>query len=61
MLRNTFKARACLRPINYESSARIFIVTDASNTGIGSWIGQENKATGEIILGEFYSRKLNNA
>ena len=32
-----------LKPIDHDSPGEIYIITDASNTVIGSWLGQESR------------------
>jgi len=49
-----------LQPINHESRRPIYLITDASQTGIAGWIGQEDN-NGKIRLAEFHSRKLKNS
>ena len=46
---------AILKPINYESTDPIFLITDASVKGIGAWIGQ-GPSTQDIQPAAFYSR-----
>ena len=47
-----------LKPINHESGEPIYLITDASQSGIAGWIGQYN-STGKIRPAEFHSRKFN--
>jgi len=47
-----------LKPINHESGEPIYLVTDASQSGIAGWIGQYN-STGKTRPAELHSRKLN--
>jgi len=47
-----------LKPINHESGELIYLITDASNSGIAGWIGQYD-STGKIRPAEFHSRKFN--
>ena len=46
-----------MKPINYESTDPIFLITDASVKGIGAWIGQ-GPSIQDIQLAAFYSRKF---
>ena len=52
--------KAILQPINYNAPDPIFLVTDASATGIGAWIGQ-GPSMHDIRPAAFYSRKFKNA
>ena len=47
-----------LKPINYELGEPIYLVTDASQSGIVGCIRQYD-STGKIRPAEFHSRKLN--
>jgi len=49
-----------LQPINHESGKPIYLITDASQTGIAGWLGQEDD-NGKIRPAEFHSRKLKNS
>ena len=46
-----------MKPINYESTHTIFLITDASVKGIGAWIGQ-GPSIQDIQPAAFYSRKF---
>ena len=39
-VKDIISTEAILKPINYESTDPIFLITDASVKGIGAWIGQ---------------------
>src|SRR5690606_15812830 len=49
-----------LRPLDYSSSNKIFLITDASTSGIGAWVGQGPNYENAYPVG-FHSRKFNNA
>src|SRR5258706_5202878 len=59
-LKDILAAEAILKPLNYESKEPIFLVTDASASGIGAWIGQ-GPTLRDIRPAGFYSRKFNAA
>jgi len=47
-----------LQPINHKSGEPIYLITDASQSGIAGWIGQYD-LTEKIRPAEFHSRKFN--
>jgi len=49
-----------LQSINHELGKPIYLITDASQTGIAGWLGQEDKDK-KIRPTEFHSRKLKNS
>jgi len=50
-------SNAVLKPINHDSNEQIYLITDASNTGLSGWIGQ--KENGVIRPAAFHSRCQN--
>jgi len=48
-----------IRPINYESGVPIWLITDASDTGVGAWVGQ-NKTPETARPASLHSRKFTN-
>ena len=59
MGQNIIISYRALKPINPRSAETIYLITDASNTGISSWIGQKGK--GLIRPTAFHFMKLNNS
>src|SRR5258706_1622286 len=59
-LKDILAAEAILKPLDYESKEPIYLVTDASASGIGAWIGQ-GPTLRDIRPAGFYSRKFNAA
>ena len=59
-VKDIISVKAILQPINYDAHDPIFLVTDASATGIGAWIGQ-GPSMHDIRPAAFYSRKFKNA
>src|SRR5258705_4571507 len=59
-LKDILAAEAILKPLDYESKEPIYLVTDASASGIGAWIGQ-GPTLRDIQPTGFYSRKFNAA
>jgi hypothetical protein len=53
-------AEPAIKPINYNSTEPIYLVTDASLIGTGAWIGQGTSPS-TIIPAGFHSRKFNPA
>jgi len=48
-----------MKPIDHESALPIWLITDASDTGVGSWVGQgETAVTGRPAA--LHSRKFSN-
>ena len=56
-VKDIITAEAILKPINYDSTHQIFLITDASVKGIGAWIGQ-GPYIRDIQTAAFYSRKF---
>ena len=59
-VKDIISAEAILKPINYESTDPIFLITDASVKGIGAWVGQ-GPSIQDIQPAAFYSRKFKRA
>ena len=59
-VKEVINAEAILKPINYESTDLIFLITDASVKEIGAWIGQ-GPSIQDIQPAAFYSRKFKRA
>ena len=49
-----------INPINYESTDPIYLITDASDIGVGAWLGQGPNIE-SLRPARFYSKKLNPA
>jgi len=60
LIKQTLSADPAVRPLDYESADPIFLVTDASLIGTGTWIGQASGVS-EIRPAAFHSRKFNSA
>jgi len=60
LIKQTLSADPAVRPLDYESTQPIFLVTDASLIGIGAWVGQ-GPSVSEIRPAAFHSRKFNSA
>jgi len=58
LIKQTLSADLAVRPLDYESTELIFLVTDASLIGTGAWVGQGPSVL-EIRPAAFYSRKFN--
>ena len=56
-VKDIISAEAILKPIKYESTDPIFLITDASVKGIKAWIGQ-GPSIEDIQPAAFYSRKF---
>ena len=56
-VKDIISTEAILKPINYESTDPIFLITDASVKRIGAWIGQ-GPSIQDIQPTAFYSRKF---
>ena len=56
-VKHIISAEAILKPINYEWTDSIFLITDASVKGIEAWIGQ-GPSMQDIQPAAFYSRKF---
>ena len=48
-----------MKPIDYESALHIWLITDASDTGVGAWVGQEETAN-TARAPALHSRKFSN-
>ena len=59
-VKDIISAKGILQPINYDAPDPIFLITDASATGIRAWIGQ-GPSMHDIRPAVFYSRKFKNA
>ena len=59
-VKNTLAADAAVRPLNYNSSESIYVVTAASLIGTGAWVVQAANKN-EIRAEHFHSRKFNTA
>jgi len=60
LIKQTLSADLAVRPLDYESTEPIFLVTDASLIGTGIWVGQ-GPSISEIRPAAFHSRKFNSA
>jgi len=60
VIKQTLSADPAVRPLDYESTEPIFLVTDASLIGTGAWVGQ-GPSVSEIRPAAFHSRKFNSA
>src|SRR5258706_6982072 len=47
-----------IKPINYDSTDPVYLITDASDIGVGAWLGQGPDLE-SLRPARFYSRKLN--
>jgi len=60
LIKQTLSADLAVRPLDYESTEPIFLVTDASLISTGTWVGQ-GASVSEIRPAAFHSRKFNSA
>jgi len=58
LINQMLSTNPAVRPLNYESSDPIFLVTDASLIGTGAWVGQV-PSIWELQSAAFHSRKFN--